>query len=400
MDFLEMLKLNEREFSGSEREKLAKNGAALPDGSYPIQTIEDLHNAIQAHGRATNPVEVKAHIKKRAAALGATDCLPDGWKESTRALFANVEQLDEATGNTYKQSTGDLTITVIKPGWSKNNRYYPVELLKQRANIFEGAKMFADHATEQQDKQRPEGSVKDWVGTITAVKAEADGTIKATANIHDEGFKTNLTNLKKAGNLSQMGVSIRAFGECKQGQAEGKKGPIVESLLRCKSVDFVTFPGAGGQVEAMSEAVDPDDVMLLSLDDLKAKRPDLVKALESTNKKSVRNIKKNNGGAANFVEGSPLNGDRGDATITENNTRQAKAVAKGDKALADGLLKLGKITEAEHRKLTGCKPEGYEQLSEAQRKDFDFARLVGISEADAFKLVKITGTTFKEVSRR
>jgi hypothetical protein len=64
--------------------------------------------------------------------------------------------------------------------------------------------------------------------------------------------------------------------------------------------------------------------------------------------------------------------------------------AKGDKVLFDGLLKLGSITEAEHSKLTGKKPEGYDKLSEQQRRDFDFARAVGLSEADAFTLTKMT----------
>jgi hypothetical protein len=65
-----------------------------------------------------------------------------------------------------------------------------------------------------------------------------------------------------------------------------------------------------------------------------------------------------------------------------------------------GLLKLGKITEAEHRKLTGQKPEGYNQLTEQQRKEFDTARLCLFSEADAFKLARMSGSNFKEVSRR
>jgi hypothetical protein len=255
---------------------------------------------------------------------------------SARGIFANVEQLEEA-GTTYQPSTGDLTLTVIKPGWSKNNRYYPAALLKQRANIFEGAKMFVDHATDAQDKQRPEGSVKDWVGTITGVKVESDGTVKATANIHNEAFKQNLTNLKKAGNLNQMGVSIRAFGEAKDGEAEGRKGKIVESLHGGKSVDFVTFAAAGGVVESMSEAVEPNDLLWI------------------------------NGGKTN------------------------DPCTKGDKIVFDAYLKAGKITEAEHRKMTGQKPEGYDKLTDTQKKEFNGARLIGISEADAFTLARMVG---------
>lgn len=68
-----------REFSPEERDRLAKSGEAMSDGSYPIVTKEDLSNAIQAVGRAKDPEAAKAHIKKRAKALGAEDTLPDDW---------------------------------------------------------------------------------------------------------------------------------------------------------------------------------------------------------------------------------------------------------------------------------------------------------------------------------
>lgn len=68
-----------RDFSEEERQRLAKSGEAMPDGSYPIVTRQDLENAIQAIGRAKNPDAVKAHIVKRAKALGLSELIPDGW---------------------------------------------------------------------------------------------------------------------------------------------------------------------------------------------------------------------------------------------------------------------------------------------------------------------------------
>ena len=65
----------------SEREKLAKEGKAMPDGSYPIRNVKDLKNAIKAYGRATaeDKPSVKKHIIKRAKALGRPDLVPDSW---------------------------------------------------------------------------------------------------------------------------------------------------------------------------------------------------------------------------------------------------------------------------------------------------------------------------------
>jgi len=73
--------LNEKEFSKESREKMAKKGEALPDGSFPIRSLQDLKNAIKAHGRAKNPAEVKKHILKRAKELKHTDLIPDTWKK-------------------------------------------------------------------------------------------------------------------------------------------------------------------------------------------------------------------------------------------------------------------------------------------------------------------------------
>lgn len=82
-----------REFSDKERQSAADSGAALPDGSYPVKTKEDLRNAIQAIGRARNPAKARAHIKARARALDAEDMIPDNW--SKRLTRADVELIAE-----------------------------------------------------------------------------------------------------------------------------------------------------------------------------------------------------------------------------------------------------------------------------------------------------------------
>lgn len=72
----------ERAFSPEQRKKYAGKGIALPDGSYPIPDKDALRRAIQAFGRETGDKgKLRAHIKKRAAALGASDMVPDAWQE-------------------------------------------------------------------------------------------------------------------------------------------------------------------------------------------------------------------------------------------------------------------------------------------------------------------------------
>lgn len=73
-----------RDVSSRERDKLKGEGKALPDGSFPIASEQDLKNAISAYGRAKDKEKAKRHIIKRARALKRTDLLPDDWRGSVR----------------------------------------------------------------------------------------------------------------------------------------------------------------------------------------------------------------------------------------------------------------------------------------------------------------------------
>jgi hypothetical protein len=69
-----------RTYDTETRQKYASQGVALPDGSFPIPDRDALEDAIRDYGRAKDQAKAKAHIIKRAKALGATDSLPEDWK--------------------------------------------------------------------------------------------------------------------------------------------------------------------------------------------------------------------------------------------------------------------------------------------------------------------------------
>lgn len=88
-----------RERSMETRRRLAESGQAMPDGSYPIVTAEDLRNAIQAVGRAKDYDAARRHIIRRARALGMTDMLPEEW---TGEKFWDIRDLTKGQGYTVK----------------------------------------------------------------------------------------------------------------------------------------------------------------------------------------------------------------------------------------------------------------------------------------------------------
>lgn len=66
------------------RKRLAREGKALPDGSFPIRNISDLRNAVRAYGRAKSGSKgaVRKHIMKRARSLDRPDLIPSKWRTS------------------------------------------------------------------------------------------------------------------------------------------------------------------------------------------------------------------------------------------------------------------------------------------------------------------------------
>lgn len=68
-----------RAFTDEQRNAMAEEGNALPDGSFPIANESDLRNAIQAYGRAKDKEAAKRHIMKRARELGKESLVPASW---------------------------------------------------------------------------------------------------------------------------------------------------------------------------------------------------------------------------------------------------------------------------------------------------------------------------------
>lgn len=69
------------------RMEAAKKGHALPDGSFPIETADDVKTAIHAYGRAkkSHRAAVRKHIMKRARQLKVSNVIPEDWKTAASA---------------------------------------------------------------------------------------------------------------------------------------------------------------------------------------------------------------------------------------------------------------------------------------------------------------------------
>jgi len=76
---MDLFDLEKKDYNAKQRRAMAGRGLAMPDGSYPIVNEQDLKNAIQSFGRASDPAAAKRHIIRRARALGLVKLLPEAW---------------------------------------------------------------------------------------------------------------------------------------------------------------------------------------------------------------------------------------------------------------------------------------------------------------------------------
>jgi hypothetical protein len=93
MDLVELFKAEElfykREFTAAQRRKLASEGKALPDGSYPVETAADLHPAAVLIRSGHGDIEgAQALVARRAKELKVPNPLDD--KQATQVKKAEL----------------------------------------------------------------------------------------------------------------------------------------------------------------------------------------------------------------------------------------------------------------------------------------------------------------------
>ena len=198
----------------------------------------------------------------------------------TTTYFAEVIDLSEAT---LDEENYTVKTAIIRPGWSANQRYYSPDILKAATPLFEGALAYADHPKRSEQKERPERSVRDRVGVFE--NATWAGKPVANLRLIGESQEWLWPWIKEAvkGTPGAGGVSINALGKARPGEAEGKKGVIVEAIEVVNSVDVVTTPAAGGRFEQLVASGDTftrDLLNHVSFEEWCEARPEFIERLK------------------------------------------------------------------------------------------------------------------------
>ena len=383
------------------RAQLGKASAALSPGGFRGQKV-----AIAASDLPAVKRKIRAEYRKLDV---EENDIPKWVKETeTRELLQGYIPLTEATFD-----KGKAKVIVIKAGFNASeDRYYPSEVLQRDFAIFEGMKMYADHPTEEEDQARPERSIKDWVATLTEVKCDSDGTITGVAEIVETWLMQKLAALRDKAMLSEMGISINAVGSASKDTIDGKETLVVEKLVACRSVDFVTEPGAGGVV-TFYESDRARDVDLIELGALRERRPDLIQTIESGVKAQItKEVKKAMENEDRITEletaNATLTTERDDLKTQVEEAAQAKAKAEAQAAIKEAVDKAELPDAAKERLAERFKDAvSAEGIEEAIQAEVDYiAKLaeagkvkgMGPSKVDPEKATEALKESFKRLN--
>lgn len=166
------------------------------------------------------------------------------------------QQLLEVSRSSITGSkSGRLKVALITPGWGSSG-YYSEKVLRNavESKVFPaGTKMFLDHPSESERKDRPERSVRDLAAVLTEDARWEDGAIVGEVQTFAP-YRELLTDEDFA---KTIGVSIVAFGDATIGEAEGRRGHLITELVESVSADFVTWAGRGGSILEVYESARP-----------------------------------------------------------------------------------------------------------------------------------------------
>jgi hypothetical protein len=152
------------------------------------------------------------------------------------------------------RADGTIRARILAPGWGSSGYYSAAMLQRDGPKVFtRGLKSYWDHPTVKEEVERPERSLRDLAGELTTDAAwDANGPAGPGLYSDVKVFKPYQETVAEL--APHIGMSIRADGKPRLGEAEGRKGILIEQILRGKSLDFVTQAGAGGQILTLFEA--------------------------------------------------------------------------------------------------------------------------------------------------
>lgn len=164
---------------------------------------------------------------------------------------AALSLVEEAAQNDGVRAPVTVDFVMIKPGAGnkKDNHWYPADVLRRDAHVFEGADIFA---TDHKDNERSERTKVGKVKAITGFNAQ--GAPIARTIIFDPDMAEKTRNRAQAGELATLECSILGQGVAKPKDIDGTRYNVVEAITKGIALELVSKAGAGGHALNIQES--------------------------------------------------------------------------------------------------------------------------------------------------
>lgn len=164
------------------------------------------------------------------------------------AAFSLVE---ETATNDGVRAPVTVDFVMIKPGAGnkKDMHWYPADVLKRDAHVFENADIFA---TDHRDNERSERTKVGKVKAITGFNEQ--GAPIARTIIFDPDMAEKTRNRAQAGELATLECSILGQGVAKPKDIDGTRYNVVEAITKGIALELVSKAGAGGHALNIQES--------------------------------------------------------------------------------------------------------------------------------------------------
>jgi hypothetical protein len=168
-------------------------------------------------------------------------------------MTTQLNELNESFGFEAQKTKNKWRVKVIESGWGSSGYYASNVLAQYGPQVFKkGTKVFMNHPSMTESNDRPERDVHQLAGKLVSDAFFDETTNSLFADIQ---FYSHYAPIIEE-MYEDVGLSIHALGNAYLGEAEGREGPIVESLVAdpLTSVDVVTVAGAGGKFISLLES--------------------------------------------------------------------------------------------------------------------------------------------------
>lgn len=200
--------------------------APLKEGGpkrYPINSVADLKNAIQAFGRGkpADKAAIKAHIISEAKRLGRSDLIPDNWKMLLTKDATALDALDDTSGMRHDPAAlravlsglADVMKAELDELVDGDDEYWDLTLLMRSMSAF--TSWWAHEAARGEtsppfDDSTP--SYLEYTVTPDQTKADAPDGVEIGATDTPAGEETQLAELVKTA-LADMETKLTKAAE-------------------------------------------------------------------------------------------------------------------------------------------------------------------------------------------